>query len=340
MQTQAEALTPTAGRKPMPFILRFFQLFESLGVLLMLVIVLVVASLLNPVFVSPTNLTNMVITASIVAVAGMGMTLALAMGGLDLSIGSIQALTACIAASLLGSTNSILLTIIGTLIAGLVIGTINGLLITRLRVPAFVATLGMMSIVRGAALLFTNGQSVLIMGHDDFSRLNNDKLLGIPVPFIIALITLVVFYILLQHTPFGRHICAIGGNENAALATGLKVDRITVFVFSLVGLTAALSGVMLSAQLMIVDGTLGAGFELQAIAIGVLGGTSLTGGGGNLPGTLLGALLLAAINSALNILKVPAFYQYAALGTLLVFALALDTLRRMLIKRAVTGSIA
>ncbi len=338
-QAQAEALTPVQGRKSMPFILRFFQLFESLGVLLMLVIVLIVASLLNPVFVSPTNLTNMVITASIVAVAGMGMTLAIAMRGLDLSIGSIQALTACIAASLLGITN-IPLTIAGTLVAGALLGAINGLVITRLRVPAFVATLGMMSIVRGAALLYTNGQSVLIMGHDDFARLNTDKLLGIPIPLIIALLTLVVFYILLQHTPFGRHICAIGGNENAALATGLKVDRITVIVFSLVGLTAALSGVMLSAQLMIVDGTLGAGFELQAIAISVLGGTSLAGGSGNLPGTLLGALLLAAINSALNILKVPAFYQYAALGALLVFALALDTLRRMLIKRAVMGSMA
>lgn len=338
--TQAGAWTPVPGHKPMPFILRFFQLFESLGVLLMLVIVLIVASLLNPVFVSPTNLTNMVITASIVAVAGMGMTLAIAMRGMDLSIGSIQALTACIAASLLGTTNSIPLTIIGTLIAGAILGGINGLIITRLRVPAFVATLGMMSIVRGAALLFTNGQSILIMGHDDFARLNTDKLVGIPVPLIIALLTLVVFYILLQHTPFGRHICAIGGNENAALATGLNIDRITVIVFALVGLTAALSGVMLSAQLMIVDGTLGAGFELQAIAISVLGGTSLAGGSGNLPGTMLGALLLAAINSALNILKVPAFYQYAALGTLLVFALALDTLRRMLIKRAVTGSIA
>lgn len=338
-QTQTGALMPVQGRKSMPFILRFFQLFESLGVLLMLVIVLIVASLLNPVFVSPTNLTNMVITASIVAVAGMGMTLAIAMRGFDLSIGSVQALTACIAASLLGITN-IPLTIVGTLIAGAILGAINGLVITRLRVPAFVATLGMMSIVRGAALLYTNGQSVLITGHDDFARLNTDKLLGIPIPLIIALLTLLVFYILLQHTPFGRHICAIGGNENAALATGLKVDRITVIVFSLVGLTAALSGVMLSAQLMIVDGTLGAGFELQAIAISVLGGTSLAGGSGNLPGTLLGALLLAAINSALNILKVPAFYQYAALGALLVFALALDTLRRMLIKRAVMGSMA
>ena len=336
MDTPREVVQSPRRDKDMPLVLRFVQIFESMGVLLMLVIVVVAASILAPVFFTYTNLTNLVITASIIAVAGMGMTLAIAMRGLDLSIGSIQALTACVAASLLGST-TIPLTIVGTLLVGLVLGMINGLIISKLRVPAFVATLGMMSILRGAALLYTNGQSVLIIGHDDFALLNTGKLLGVPVPFVIALITLVVFYILLKHTPFGRHVCAIGGNENAAVATGLKIDRITVIVFGLVGMTAALSGVMLSAQLMIVDGTLGVGLELQAIGIAVLGGTSLAGGSGNLPGTLLGALLLAAISSALNILKVPAFYQYLALGLLLIFALALDTLRRVVVARAVMG---
>ncbi len=338
MQIETETLAPAQEHKAMPLALRFFLVFGSLGVLLMLVIVVGVASILNPVFLTYTNLTNLVITASIIAVAGIGMTLAIAMQGLDLSVGSIQALTACIAASLLEVT-TIPLTIVGTLIVGLLLGVINGAIISKLRVPAFVATLGMMSVVRGAALLYTNGQSVLIMGHDDFATLNNGKLLGIPIPFIIALITLLIFYILLQHTPFGRHVCAIGGNENAAIATGLHIDRITVIVFGLVGMTAALSGIMLSAQLMIVDGTLGVGLELQAIGISVLGGTSLAGGSGNLPGTLLAALLLSAISSALNILKVPAFYQYMALGLLLIFALSLDTLRRIVMKRAITGGV-
>ncbi|MCC6616120.1 MAG: ABC transporter permease [Anaerolineae bacterium] len=336
MQTPMNPTVSAPQGKPLASVLRFFQVFESVGVLAMLLIVVVAMSIINPVYLNLNNVVNIVITASIISVVGMGMTMAVAMGGLDLSVGSIQALTACVAASLLDTTN-IPLTIVGTLLLGMLIGMLNGAIISRLRVPAFVATLGMMSILRGAALLFTDGQSILIMGHDDFARLNTGRLLGIPVPFIIALITLAAFYILLKHTPFGRHVCAIGGNENAALATGLKIGRTRVLVFGLVGLSAALSGIMLSAQLLIVDGTLGTGLELQAIAVTVLGGTSLAGGSGNLPGTLLGSLLVAAISSAMNILRVPPFYQYLALGLLLILALALDALRRTLVKRAMMG---
>jgi ribose transport system permease protein len=322
--------------RPLALVLRFFQLFESLGVLVMLLLLFAVMSFANPVFLKYNNLTNVIITASIIAVTGMGMTLAVAMGGLDLSVGSNQALTACVAASLLNHTN-IPITFAGTLLLGMAIGIVNGLIISRLHVPAFVATLGMMSILRGAALLYTDGQSVLIMGHRDFAQLNSGKVLGVPMPFIIALLTLVVFYILLRHTPFGRHVCAIGGNEAAAHATGLKIGLIKVLVFGLTGMSAALSGIMLSAQLLYVDGTLGAGLELQAITVTVLGGTSLSGGSGNLPGTLIASLLVAAISSALNILKIAPFYQYLALGSLLILALALDTLRRIVVHKVVSG---
>lgn len=336
MENRTDTLTQTAGIKQIPSILRFFQFFEQLGVLLMLAIVLLIMAFVAPRFFVLTNLTNLVITASIIAVTGFGMTLAIAMRGLDLSVGSTQAFTACIAASLLGVTN-IPLTVIGTLLSGMLIGVLNGFFICKLKMPPFVATLGMMSIIRGAALLFTNGKSVLITERDEYALLNTAKLFGVPAPLMIALITLAVFYVMLRHTPFGRHVCAVGGNETAAIATGLNVDRITIAVFGLVGMTAALSGVMLSAQLMIVDGTLGVGLELKAIAISVLGGTSLNGGRGNLPGTLIGALLLTAISSALNILKVPAFYQYLATGVLLIFALGLDTLRQIFVNKMVFG---
>ena len=338
MQTQASSSTTLTERQQLPLILRSLQIFESLGVVALLLIVLVVMSISNPVYVNYNNLNNIIITASIIAVTGLGMTLAIAMGDLDLSVGSNQALSACIAADLLTKT-SLPLTIAGTLSLGLGIGLINGIIITRLRVPAFGATLGMMSILRGAALLYTDGQSFLIMGYDNFARLNSAKVLGIPMPFIIALAILIIFYILLRHTPFGRHVCAIGGNEQAARATGLKIAKTRVMVFGLVGMSAAMSGIMLAAQLLFVDGTLGAGLELQAIAVTVLGGTSLAGGSGNLPGTLLGAILIASINSALNILKVPPFYQYMALGLLLILALTLDTIRRAVIKRVVTESV-
>ena len=258
------------------------------------------------------------------------MTFAIAMGGFDLSVGSVQAFTAITAAALMQVT-SMPLAILGALVVGVCLGLVNGVLITRLRVPAFVATFGMMSVIRGAALLVTKGQSVMITGHRSYAAINNGKLIGVPVPLLIVLIVFAVLYLLLKHTPFGRHVCAIGGNRKAALASGINIDRATVLVFGLVGFTAAISGVMLSSQLLIVDGTLGTGFELQTIAISVLGGTSLAGGSGNLVGTLIASLLLATISSALNILKVAAFYQYLYLGLLLVLALYLDTLRRDLI---------
>jgi ribose/xylose/arabinose/galactoside ABC-type transport system permease subunit len=312
--------------------------FESLGVLVLLVALVCAASIIAPGFSTYTNITNTIIMASITAAAGLGMTFAIAVGGFDLSVGSVQALTAIVAASLL-AVASVPIAIIAALLTGLVLGLLNGVIITKLKIPAFVVTFGMMSIVRGVALLVTQGQSVMITKHPEFATLNNGKVLGVPVPFIIVLIVLAALYLILHHTPFGRHTCAIGGNRAAAIASGINVDRVTILVFGLVGVTAAISGVMLSSQLMIVDGTLGTGLELQAIAISVLGGTSLSGGNGNLVGTLLAALLLATIASALNILKVAAFYQYLFVGVLLIFALSIDTVRRIILAKVMLRRI-
>jgi ribose transport system permease protein len=321
-------------RTSRPTALRFVQLFESLGVVLMIVIVVALVSTVTPNFLKEGNVRSLLITAAILAVPSLGMTVAIAMGSLDLSIGSIQALTACTVAMALGWVG-IPLSIGLTLLLGALVGLVNGLIITQLHVPAFVATLGMMSVLRGAALLITDGQSILLMGQTEFASLNSGQIMGVPTPVVIALVVFAVLYLLMRQTPFGQHVCAIGGNEKAARATGLRVDRIQVVVFMIVGFTAALSGVMLTSQLMIVDGTLGVGLELRAIAIVVLGGTSLMGGNANMVGTLLAAVLLAVINSALNIMKVEPFYQYMALGLLLILALALDTVRRIVIRRAV-----
>jgi ribose transport system permease protein len=311
---------------------RIIQVAESLGVFVLLVMVVIGASIIAPGFFSYTNVTNTLITASITAVTGLGMTFAIAMGGFDLSVGSVQVLTAIVVADLLSWVDPPL-AILGALLAGLALGLLNGVLISKLKLPAFVVTFGMMSIVRGVALLVTQGQSVMITKHVEFGLLNNGKILGVPVPFIIMIIVFSALQVLLKHTPFGRHACAIGGNRAAAIVSGINIDRVTIAVFGLVGVTAAISGVMLSSQLMIVDATLGIGFELQAITVSVLGGTSLSGGHGNLLGTMFAALLLAAIASALNMLKVVALYQYLALGTLLIFALTIDTARRAIIAK-------
>jgi ribose/xylose/arabinose/galactoside ABC-type transport system permease subunit len=323
------------GSRGLSLALRFFQLFESLGVLVMIVLVAGLVYVVEPNFLQPQNVSSVLVSAAIIAVPALGMTLALAMGALDLSIGSLQALAACVVAILLGMV-AIPLSIAATLAVGAGVGLANGLVVTRLGVPAFVATLGGMSLLRGAALLITDGQSILLMDQARFAQLNSGQVLGIPIPVLIALGVFAVLWLVMRHTPFGQHVCAIGGNERAAEVTGLKVDRTKILVFIIVSTTAALSGVMLTSRYMLVDGTLGVGLELQAIAVVVLGGTSLMGGNANMLGTLLAAVLLAVINSALNILKVESFYQYLALGLLLIFALALDTMRRSIIKRAVT----
>ena len=314
---------------------RFFQVFENLGVLVMIVVVVALVSTVTPGFLQPGNISSLLITAAILAVPALGMTLAIAMGALDLSIGSLQALTACTVASLL-TVIGLPLSIAATLLLGALVGLINGLIVTRLHVPAFVATLGMMSVLRGAALLATDGQSILLMGQDELAWINSGQLLGVPIPILIALGVFAVLWLVMTRTPFGQHVCAIGGNERAARATGLRVDHVKVIVFMIVGITAAMSGIMLTAQLLLVNGTMGVGLELRAIAVVVLGGTSLMGGNANLLGTLLAAVLLAVISSALNILKVEPFYQYLALGLLLILALALDALRRAVIRRAVS----
>jgi ribose transport system permease protein len=314
---------------------RFFQVFENLGVLVMIVVVVALVSTVTPGFLQPGNISSLLITAAILAVPALGMTLAIAMGALDLSIGSLQALTACTVASLL-TVIGLPFSIAATLLLGVLVGLTNGLIVTRLHVPAFVATLGMMSVLRGAALLATDGQSILLMGQDELAWINSGQLLGVPIPILIALGVFGVLWVVMTRTPFGQHVCAVGGNERAARATGLRIDHVKVIVFMIVGLTAAMSGIMLTAQLLLVNGTMGVGLELRAIAVVVLGGTSLMGGNANLLGTLLAAVLLAVISSALNILKVEPFYQYLALGLLLILALALDALRRAVIRRAVS----
>ncbi|MBD8605394.1 ABC transporter permease [Aeromicrobium sp. CFBP 8757] len=301
------------------------------GVLIPFVIVAVACVVAVPNFFAGNNLSNLLVNASIAAIVGFGMTIVIASRGLDLSVGSIQGLSACLLTMTLGSAGLAAGVGVGLAI-GLAVGLVNGYLVAYLRVPSFVATLGTLGVVRGIALLVTDGQTVT--GDSNvLSTLANDKLIGIPIPFVLALVLLAVLHIVLQYTPFGRHVCAVGGSPEAAAESGIDVRRVTLAAFVIAGLTAGLGGVLLSGQLGNVTGNLGVGLELQIIAIAVLGGTSLAGGSGNLPGTFIAGLLLAMIASALNQLNVPSYYQSLAIGVLLIFALSLDSLRRQIYRR-------
>jgi len=311
-------------------------LFERFGVFVPFVIVAALGVAFAPNFLGAANIGNVLVNAAILAIVAYGMTLVIALRGLDLSVGSVQALSAVTTAAAVNSMGILPGIAVGLIVGGL-IGLINGVIVAYLKVPAFVATLGTMGIARGAALVFTDGGSIAVQD-PSFGAFAVGRFLGVPLPFILALVLLVVMYVLLERTPLGRHICAVGGRPDAAAESGINITRVTVISFVIVGLCAGLAGVLLTSQLGFVDGTLGVGLELQIIAIAVLGGTSMLGGSGNMPGSLIAAVLLAMIASTLNLLNIPSFYQYLAVGVLLLFALSLDTLRRRIQRNSLTGA--
>jgi ribose transport system permease protein len=304
---------------------------ERLGLPIVILAIGLGLSVSHAHFFTLDNLTNVLNQAALVAIVGFGMTAAIAGGGFDLSVGSVLALSACVGANLVNSS-TLAVSVAAALALSAGIGLINGLIITRLRVPTFIATLAMMAIVRGGVLLYTRGRdiNIIVSGSKEaaYKFFGGGFFFSLPVPMLIMLAVLIGFYVLLRHTALGRHICAVGSNEEAAVTSGLRVDRIKVVVFTLVGLTAGLASVIQTSQLMGVSGgTSGLGLELEAIAVTVLGGTSLKGGRARLVGTLMGAILLALARNGLNLHGTPHYYQYLVLGVILLLAVSLDGLR-------------
>jgi len=324
---QAEVLADRVARRS--------AIVDRTGVLLPFVVIFILAVALVPGFLSGANIRSVLVNASIVAIVGYGMTLAIAIRGLDLSVGAVAALSSVVTAGAINAAGAPLGVLTGLLI-GLIVGLVNGLLVAFMRIPAFVATLATMGVARGAALLYSHGSRVTI-SDTGFRKLATGSVLGIPGPFLLAILFCALTYVLLDRTRFGRHVCAVGGNPAAAREAGLNERRLIVAVFGLSGVAAGVAGVLITSQLGSVDATPIQGLELQAIAIAVLGGTSLAGGSGNLPGTFIGALLLAMISASLNLRNIPGYYQYLALGALLLLALGLDTLRQSLRSRLMAG---
>lgn len=299
------------------------RIWKSYSIGVVVLVVGIVLSVLTPRFLSVDNLLNVMTNASLVAILGLGMTLAIASGNFDLSVGSTAAFAGCISFSLvpvIGVPGSI----VAGLIAGAVVGFINGLVITELRVPAFIATLGMMTIVRGAALIYTDGKDLYLFGQTEYKVLSGQYLLGIPTPILLAGGIALLLSFVVSQTRFGRHILAMGSNLLAAQRSGISTSRVLWAVFSIVGATAALSGMIISSQVLTANGRLATGLELSAIAVVVLGGTALSGGQATMVGTLFGALLISMINNGLNLLNVPIFYQELTVGVLMLTALAVN----------------
>jgi ribose transport system permease protein len=295
------------------------------------VVVLILSIVFVPNFLSPADISNILGNASFVAIIGYGMTFVIATRGIDLSVGSGQAIVASITAisvNMFGVLPGILVGIV----TGLVLGLVNGVVITQFRVPAFVATLAAMSAFRGLALLVTNGQSIDIQDKT-FDALVGTSVHGVELQMVVAVVLGVIAWFVLTGTPFGKHVIAVGGRPEAAAEVGIRINRVLILVYLISGLTVAIASVLQASQLAVVNPSMAAGLELEVIAVVVLGGTSLAGGRGNILGTAIASVLLAMINSSLNLLNVPAYWQYVAIGVLLLLALSVDGLQRIRVRR-------
>lgn len=300
---------------------------RNLGPLLGLLILCVVLTGLSDRFFTMDNLLNVTRQVSINAVISVGMTLVILTGGIDLSVGSILAFAGSITAGLLSGGQSLITAIIVGVVAGAFIGMINGALITRAGIPPFIATLGTMTAARGFTLVYTDGRPITGM-EEAFRFLGGGYIAGIPVPVIIMSVIFLLAHIMLTRTKFGRYVYAIGGNEEAARLSGIGTKKILLSVYTLAGLLAGFSGVIMASRLNSAQPTAGAGFELDAIAAVVLGGTSLSGGVGTVGGTLIGAMIIGVLDNGLNLLNVSSFYQQVAKGVVILLAVYVDKKRK------------
>ena len=287
----------------------------------------VVISIISPRFLSLSNILNVLRQTSINSVIAAGMTFVILTGGIDLSVGSVLAFSGAVAAALVGANQNIVVALLVPLVVGTAIGLITGTIISRGRVQAFIATLVTMTIMRGATLVFTDGRPINAgdgLWSDAFAWLGDGYLLGIPVPVYIMVLVYGVSWYVLHQTRFGRYIYAMGGNEEAARLSGLSTAKLKTIVYGISGFLAALAGMILTSRLSSAQPTAGSGYELDAIAAVVLGGTSLAGGAGKILGTIIGALIIGILNNALNLMNVSSYYQMIAKGAVILIAVLLD----------------
>lgn len=309
---------------------KFNVVYRAYGTYIILVGLIILLSIFTQGFVSVTNLTNVLRTASVYAILGCGMTFVMISGKIDLSVGSVVALSGCVAAIMMGNGMSMILSTIIGLFVGVVCGLINGFCIAKLRVPFFIMTAGMMYAASGLALVITHETSFSIRTANQvipFDIWGARTLLHvIPSQAIIACIFFLILLYILKETRFGRYTYAIGSNQRTAHLSGVNVDRYTIMIFALNGLAAALAGIVVASRLKIGSPISGDGYEIDAIAVAAIGGTSMTGGEGRLAKTIAGAFILAIIRSGLNIAGVSSSNQKIVIGAVLVVVVALDML--------------
>lgn len=298
---------------------------KKTAILWVMIVLVIIMSFISPTFFTSQNLLNVVKQASITSVIGVGMTFVLITGGIDLSVGSVMALSGTLAASVAVADKNLpigLAILIGTGL-GALCGLVNGLGVSYIGFPPFIMTLGMMTIARGIPLVYTNGTPIFGLS-DAFNSLANSRILGIPtlVYYMIAVCT--VGYVILSRTVLGKRIYAIGGNEEAARLSGVPVARLKMLVYVFSGFLAGIAGILICSRITSGNGTVAEGYEMNAISAAVIGGVSMTGGSGSVLGMVVGAMILTIIQNSFDIMGVNSFYQDIIKGIIILLAVFLD----------------
>jgi len=307
------------------------------GALIFLIVLCVIFALLEPAFLSTRNIFNVIRQVSIYGMLAIGMTFVILTGGIDLSIGSVLALAGLVCASVEKGSRGLLgagageahgyglpAAVAAAIAVGLIAGTSQGLAVSRMKVPPFIVTLGGMSVFRGLALVFSGGQPISAF-RAPYKFWGQGMIGPVPVPVILFLVFAIIAYIVLRYTRYGRHIYAVGGNQEAARLSGLNVGALILSVYMIMGFFAGLSGFVLSSRLNSAEQVAGVGYELQVIAGVVIGGTSLTmGGEGGVFGTVVGILLMGVLSNGLTLMNVSPYYQQIIVGLIIVFAVYFD----------------
>jgi ribose transport system permease protein len=320
-----ETFDPRASLRRSPLRMVLDRSLEY-GLLIGFILLCALLTLVSPVFLTPINLFNVALQASVVAILAFGQTFVILSAGIDLSVGSVLALTGAVMAMQTGQ-NGVLVGILVGLLAGAVLGALNGLFVTRARVAPFIATLAMLAIARGLTYIYTQGSPIRV-DQPAFNVFGQGTVGAVPVPVVIMLAVFVVCLVVLTQTRFGRYVFAIGSNPEVTRLAGVPIDRYVVAVYAISGLLAALGGLILTGRLAAADPNAATGYELDVIAAVVIGGTSLFGGRGGVFGTLIGALIIAVVGNGMVLLNVNPFWTQAVKGAIILIAVLPDSLRR------------
>lgn len=300
------------------------SILNKYGILVVLAVMIVIMSFLSPRFLSFSNLLNISRQISVMAIVGVGMTFVILSAGIDLSVGSIVALTGIIISYFVQELGApVYLSVIIGLMSSLAVGLLNGFFIAKIKIPFFIVTLATMVIGRGLCFIITGGFPISELG-EQFQQVGRGYFGSIPIPVVIMLVVYFLAYLVLQHTSFGRYVYAIGGNEEASRFVGLAVDKIKIAIYGICGLASGVGALILTSRMNSGDPNMGTGMELDAIAAAVIGGTSITGGKGWIWGTLIGAYIMGILNNGLNMLDVSAYYQMAVKGLVILVAVRLQ----------------